>query len=134
MTEKSFKPEKTVRKALDTEGIRFDIGIYEYLNEKIPEDIETMSALAEAYTRSGRLDAGLQIDLKLIELDPNNPIVHYNLACSYSLLNRAEESLDQLEIAIQLGYCDAGHLDEDPDFANVKSSPRFRSLLALIRN
>lgn len=133
MTEKSFKPGKTVRDALDTEGLRFDAGIYEYLNEKIPEDIETMSALAEVYTRSGKLDAGLEIDLRLVELDPNNPIIHYNLACSYSLLSRSEESLDELEIAIQLGYNDAHHLDNDSDFDNVKSSPRFRSLLALIR-
>jgi len=133
VAEKSFKPAKTARGALDSAGWRFDIGIYEYLNEKTPADIETMSALAEVYTRSGQLDEGLEIDLKLIELDPNNAIVHYNLACSYSLLNRLEEALDQLEIAIQLGYEDAGHLDSDPDFANVKSSPRFRSLLALIR-
>lgn len=133
MAKKSFKPAETVREALDSVGLHFDIGIYEYLNEKTPADIETLSALAEVYTRSGQLDAGLQIDLKLIELDPNNPIVHYNLACSYSLLKRPEESLDQLEIAIQLGYDDAKHLDNDPDFANVNSIPRFRSLLALIR-
>ncbi len=133
MAEKSFKPAKTVREALNSAGLHFEIGIYEYLNEKTPADIETLSALAEVYTRSGQLDEGLQIDLKLIEIDPNNAIVHYNLACSYSLLKRLEESLDQLDIAIQLGYADAGHLDSDPDFANVKSSPRFRSLLASIR-
>jgi hypothetical protein len=119
-------------KKLDGSGLAFEIGILEYLNERKPRDFETLSLLAELYTRAGRLAAGLKVDCALVAMAPNNPIVHYNLACSHSLMKNIEESLDALELSIRLGYDDAKHLDSDPDLGNVKHTDRFRSLLARI--
>ena len=52
---------------LEAASLSFNIGIYEYLYEKKPDDIETISLLAELYTRAGQLDAGFVLDLKLID-------------------------------------------------------------------
>ena len=114
---------------LKTTGLDFDIGMHEFVHEKHPDDIEVMAKLAELYTKAGRLNEGLAIDLKLVAQEPTNPYYHYNLACSYSLLNSIEDSLDELELAIRLGYSDADHMNSDPDFENIKETPRFRSLL-----
>lgn len=117
------------RSRLDSAGIDFHISIMEYLQEKDPTNMDTVAELADLYTKSGQIEAGLAMDIKLVTRDPANPIVHYNLACSYSLTKQAKASLDELEIAIKLGYSDAEHMLNDPDLANVRSNPRFKSLL-----
>jgi tetratricopeptide (TPR) repeat protein len=116
-------------KTLKTTGLDFDIEMLEFVHEKHPDDIEVMAKLAELYTKAGRLNEGLAIDLRLVAQDPTNPYYHYNLACSYSLLNSIEDSLDALELAFRLGYDDADHMNSDPDFDNIKETARFRSLL-----
>jgi len=55
--------------------------------------------------------------------------VHYNLACSYSLLGRIEDALLSLKRAINLGYEDFDYLLRDPDLENLKKDKRFRHLL-----
>ena len=122
----TFSKETTNR--LNAAGADFHIGIMEYLMEKDPTDMDIVAELADLYTRSGRIEAGLAMDIKLVGHDPANPIAHYNLACSYSLTKQAKASLDELEMAIKLGYTDADHILNDPDLTNVRSNPRFKSL------
>ena len=88
-----------------------------------------MSALGEAYTRRGWHEKGLEVDLKLARLKDHDPVVWYNLACSYSLLNRPEESFSALSHAITLGYDDFEYLLKDPDLATLRQSPKLRQLL-----
>ena len=42
-------------------------------------------------------------------------VVHYNLACSYSLLGSVNKALKSLGKAIDLGYNDISHLENDSD-------------------
>ena len=86
-------------KTLKATGLDFDIGMLEFVHEKHPDDIEVMVKLAELYTKAGRLNEGLAIDLELVAQEPTNPYYHYNLACSYSLMNSVEDSLAYLERA-----------------------------------
>jgi len=123
----SFHPDTL--DSLKALGLKFEIGIFEYLNTKHPTNLDSLFHLAELYTRAGLLEQGLAVDLKLVRLAPDNPTVRYNLACSYSLLNYLDACLTELEIAIELGYNDAKHMNNDSDLDNVKSSPHFRELL-----
>ncbi len=103
----------------------FEILFYEKLLEKRPNFIQALSCLGEAYTRKGFYEEGLKIDRKLVQLKPEDPIVHYNLACSLSLLGRTEEALEELKKAVLLGYDDFSYLLEDPDLENVRKLPTF---------
>ncbi len=114
---------------LDALGLCFEISIVEHIFAKKPNDPDIMAALAELYTKSGQLESGLELDRKLVEKDWDNPITHYNLACSYALLDMKLESLEELETAIRLGYSDADHMINDSDLDNIKSVPRFQELL-----
>jgi tetratricopeptide (TPR) repeat protein len=58
----------------------------------------------------------------LTGLRPNDPICHYNLACSESLLNENEEALNHLKKSIELGYNDFGHMSTDPDLSNLRTN------------
>ena len=59
-----------------------------------------------------------------------DPIVHYNLACSYSLLKMADFCLEALKKAIGLGYYDFDFINKDPDLEFIREDPRYRKLLS----
>ena len=71
----------------------------------------------------------LQIDKRLVQLRPSDPLAHYNLACSYALLKRPEQALKTLRRAVELGYRDFRYMREDRDLDTVRKDPRFRQLL-----
>ncbi len=103
--------------------------LYEEALRRVPEDIGSISWLAHAYTRIGRIAEGLELDRKLTSLLPDDSTVRYNLACSYAMLGQIEEALAALEEAIDLGYRDAKLMREDEDLTKLRGEPRFRELL-----
>ena len=82
----------------------------------------------------GRIEDGLKMDRRLVRLKPNNPVVHYNLACSLALKRRFKEALETLNHAVELGYKDIKWMMEDPDLASLRNHPEFERLLERIRN
>ena len=120
------------RKNKAAELLEFEIRFYEELIRKYPDFVDALIPLAEAFTRRGQHDRGLAIDLRLIELRGQDPIVWYNLGCSYSLLNSVDEAYEALTRSIALGYRDLRHLRTDPDLTNLQSSPNYRRLLDLL--
>jgi len=86
-------------------------------------------ALGNAYTERGDFKKGLEVDQRLSAILNDDPIVHYNLACSYSLLGLIDEAYVALKKAIWLGYDDLSHIKKDPDLENLRKDVRFDSLL-----
>src|ERR671933_591009 len=70
-----------------------------------------------------------EIDKRLVQLRPNDPLAHYNLACSYALLKRPDLALKTLRRAVELGYRDFRYMREDRDLESIRHDPRFRQLL-----
>ncbi len=109
--------------------LEFEITFYERLLRAYPNFVDALIPLGSAYTRRGLYDKGLQVDLRLTELRGDDALTWYNLACSYSLLNRADESLEALRRSVELGYTDVACLQKDPDLVNLRQSPRYRHFL-----
>ncbi len=78
-------------------------------------------------------EKGLNVDMKLAELKPANPLVHYNLACSYSLLGNIDAAINTLKKAIDLGYKDVEHLERDSDLINIRSDKRYKELIEKLK-
>jgi len=85
-------------------------------------------------TLKGRYAQGLQIDKRLVQLRSNDPLAHYNLACSYSLLKRSELAIKTLRRAVELGYRDFRYMREDHDLDSIRHDPRFKQLLREYEN
>jgi predicted Zn-dependent protease len=85
--------------------------------------------LGEIYTKKGRYAEGLRVDKRLSKLRPQNPIVHYNLACSLSLLEDITSSFKALKRALELGYEDISFLNNDPDLLNLRRDKRFEEFI-----
>jgi hypothetical protein len=54
---------------------------------------------------------------------------HYNLACTYALLNQKQQAVDNFEKSVALGYNDYYHILQDTDLDNIRKEKRFISLL-----
>ena len=107
----------------------FEISFYEGIVKEKPDYLSALVALAEAYTAQGCYKEGLQIDERLVRLCPKDPIVRYNLACSYALTEQREKAVETLILAVKLGYNDFNYLRKDPDLKSLHQDPKFDALL-----
>ena len=107
----------------------FEIRFYEGVVKRSPNYVDALIPLAEAYTRYGLYEKGLEIDKRLSVLCKNNPIAFYNLACSFALVGKKRSALSALKQAIELGYRDFSHLRRDPDLKSLRGSAAFEKLI-----
>ena len=107
----------------------FEIGLGRAVLGGDRTNIDALHMLGQALTRARRHKEALEVDLRLVELLPEDPISRYNLACSYSLLKKLNESIVELRNALKLGYNDIPHMLKDRDLANVRKDRRFRRLV-----
>lgn len=110
-------------------GEDFTIWFLEGILDKNPSYIDCLMYLGNAYTIRGRHEDGLRVDKKLAELRPKDPIVRYNLACSYSLVGDADAAIKALEAAVELGYKDVRHIEMDRDLERLRRDKRYWELL-----
>lgn len=103
----------------------FEIRFYEGILGKSPRFIEALAALGDLYTRNGFYRQGLEADERLYQLRPGDPVVLYNLACSYSLLDEKDKAFRAIKQAIHCGYDDFEYLETDKDLDNLHSDRRF---------
>ncbi|MCX6339908.1 MAG: hypothetical protein NTX71_08315 [Candidatus Aureabacteria bacterium] len=114
------------------DNLNFEIDFYRAIIEKAPDYVEALSVLGEAYARKGLYQEGLKIDQRLTALRPKDPIAHYNLACSYSLIHKKSEALASLRRSITLGYRDIAHIATDGDLAWLHDDQLFHRLIRYI--
>jgi tetratricopeptide (TPR) repeat protein len=129
MQRHTFPLVQGTRARLEHAGREFLADILARETLRHPENAAALAELAHVLTRLGRLEEGLRADQALLRLVPDDPTVHYNLACSLALLERPDQALDALERAIDLGYDDPEHLLADEDLAGLRAERRFRELL-----
>jgi tetratricopeptide (TPR) repeat protein len=79
-------------RALDVQ-IQFMEGVV----RRDPRYVEALQLLGDNYTKRGRYNEGLTVDERLAQLEPDNPLVFYNLACSYSLTDQCDRAADAIE-------------------------------------
>ncbi|HUJ71102.1 MAG TPA: hypothetical protein VLZ30_02585 [Verrucomicrobiae bacterium] len=117
-------------KSARKEDLEFEVGFFEGISRRDPDFIEALQILGDAYTRTGQWEKGLKIDQRLARLCPDNALVFYNLACSYSLMKQLDAAFAALGQAVKLGYDDARWLIKDPDLVNLRQDNRFEQIRA----
>ena len=107
----------------------FEIEFFQAVLEKCPDYVEVLKAHGHNLTAKGHYGQGLEVDRRLVRLRPNDPVVHYNLACSYSLLQMSNAAIASLESSLKLGYRDFEHMVLDADLVHVRRDVRFLALI-----
>jgi len=127
--ESSQPPANTLVRLADQNQLDFELEFFGGILEQYADYVDVLRVQGNNLTLKGRFVDGLQIDQRLVELRPDDPLAHYNLACSYALLKRTSQAIDTLRKAVELGYRDFRYLREDRDLDAIRHDPRFRQLL-----
>src|SRR5437773_7465460 len=125
---RSKKMTREQERSLDIE-----IGFLEGVVRRDPAYIDALQILGDNYTRRGRFEDGLKVDEQLVRLRPADALVHYNLACSYSLTAQFAAVAAALNRAVDLGYRDFKWLSRDPDLAAFRKNPLYKKIRARIK-
>ncbi|MSU61054.1 MAG: hypothetical protein EXS31_01455 [Pedosphaera sp.] len=132
MRKKSTLTKKLTRK--EKRDLDIEIGFLEGVVRRAPEYTEALQVLGDSYTRRGRYPDGLKVDEDLARLIPDDPLVQYNLACSYSLTGSLDLSALALDKALTLGYRDFEWMVGDPDLENLRRDPAYRKIRAKLKS
>ena len=123
---KTDNPKKLSRQ--EQRDLDIEIHFLEGVVERDRRYVEALQLLGDDYTRRGRFEEGLKVDCRLARLCPDDPLVHYNLACSFSLTAEYRKAANALRKAIQYGYRDFDHLRRDTDLAPLRKQPVYAAI------
>lgn len=97
-----------------------------------PKQSNTWLALGWCYKRSGQIEQAAAALEQAIRITPDEAILHYNLACYYSLLRKPLAALRRLKHAIALEPAMKDLVADEADFAPLRRDPAFELLLRSI--
>jgi len=130
-------PVKSSTRKKSSRASKRDLDIkIEFLEGLVRRDsnyVDALQLLGDHYTQRGRYLEGLKVDECLARLEPRNPLVFYNLACSYALTEHFDRAALALEKALNFGYRDFNWLAKDPDLRKLRQQPAYRDIQAKIR-
>ncbi|HQR07839.1 MAG TPA: hypothetical protein PLN21_13510 [Gemmatales bacterium] len=125
----SLSQKQPRTKKAESEQTEFEIKFFSDVLERYPDYVEVLRAFGNLLTKQGHYEEGLEVDRRLVRLRPHDAVAHYNLACSYCLLRKHEQTLIELRKAFELGYVDFAYLRKDRDLESIKNDRRFKKLL-----
>jgi len=129
-----MRPKRSKKLTREQErDLDIEIGFIEGVVRRAPAFIEALQILGDDYTRRGRFADGLKLDEQLARLRPGDALVHYNLACSYSLTKQFAAAAAALNRALDLGYRDFKWLTKDPDLAALRKHLLYKRIRARIK-
>ncbi len=99
-----------------------------------PDDVRALHLGAGSLLVLGEVDRAKRWLSRALEIDPDDSILLYNVACNYAIMGEVEESLDYLESAVANGMVNLTWISNDKDLDNLRPHPRFQSLLHRIES
>jgi tetratricopeptide (TPR) repeat protein len=93
-----------------------------------PADKDVAIALGWCYKRTHRLAQAIDALAHAVRHNPEVPLLHYNLACYWSLASNVGKALDALSTALDLDPGLRGLIAEEPDFDRLRGNPEFERL------
>jgi tetratricopeptide (TPR) repeat protein len=100
--------------------------------ELMPKDARGWILGAGCLLRLGDRDTAFEWIENANRAGPDNNGVAYNSACMYAKTGETDKALDLIEHAIALGSRNRLYYETDPDFAELRDHPRFKTLLDTI--
>lgn len=118
-----------LRDLVEMSQVDFELDFYGRILARHPEFFEALRAHAANLAGRMRYAESLQVERRIIQLRPKDPLAHYNLACSYALLRQSDLAIGTLRKALELGYHDFGYIRQDRDLDSIRRDPRFKKLM-----
>jgi Flp pilus assembly protein TadD len=93
-----------------------------------PGDVGVAIALGWCYKRTHRLAQAIDALGRAARHNDDEPLLHYNLACYWSLAGNAEKALDELARALDLEPGLRALIADESDFDQLRGNPEFERL------
>lgn len=84
--------------------------------------------LSTAYMYGKQFKAALKTLNDLQKINPEHPLLYYNLACYYALTGETTLAIQSLQQAISKGFNNITRLNTDRDLQTLRSKPQFKNL------
>lgn len=97
-----------------------------------PENISVWLALGWCYKRTGRIDLAIDALEHALQADDQEAIIHYNLACYWSLSGNAAVAVNHLSLAFELDPTYRERVAGESDFDPIRLEPRFQALMSSV--
>ncbi|MFQ5511177.1 MAG: protein kinase [Candidatus Krumholzibacteriia bacterium] len=94
-----------------------------------PDDSRATYLGATALIELGEREKGLEWATRAVTMDPENPLLLYNISCVFSLAGELEGAIRYFDWAIDAGYAQKEWAQGDPDLEPIRSDPRFAAIL-----
>ncbi len=95
-----------------------------------PGHLGVAIALGWCYKRTHRLAQAIDALEQALRLDPEEPLLHYNLACYWSLANNPKRALEALIAALEREPDLHSKLADEADFEPLRGHPAFDRLIS----
>jgi TolB-like protein/Tfp pilus assembly protein PilF len=94
-----------------------------------PDDARACQLGATVSASLGLNEMARDYARRALTINPDDPLLLYNISCMYSLLGNPNEALDCLEKAVDKGYGQRDWVEHDSDLDPVRELPRFKRIL-----
>ena len=101
------KPSKTspgahqAQASVSAQQTDFELEFFVSILHHMPDYVDVLRVVGNLLTLKGRFAEGLVVDKRLVQLRRHDPLSHYNLACSYALLDRLDQAIECLRKALE---------------------------------
>jgi TolB-like protein/Flp pilus assembly protein TadD len=121
--------EQETERAKYVDGIRLaELRLLEH-----PDDTRAIYLMAAAMAKLGDKSNAIAQAERAMQLEPGDPAVLYNVACTFSLIGEIDRALDCLESAGLPLMANLTWVESDPDFKPLSGHPRFEAILDTLR-
>lgn len=93
-----------------------------------------LQARIQPLFKAGDYAGGEEVCVQVIALVPHDPNGYYNLACAQARQGKTDQALQNLSQAVELGFNNVKHIEQDADFESLRGDERFTKLLASAAN
>jgi serine/threonine protein kinase/Tfp pilus assembly protein PilF len=98
--------------------------------QNFPNEARAHIFLATNSARLGLREEAITEGFIAVGLSPDDPVMMYNMACLYSVLNEPEASLEWLARSIRNGRRDFEWMKRDPSLDNIRNLPVYQKLVS----
>jgi adenylate cyclase len=96
----------------------------------VPDDTRACVLGAGYFAALGNEERATALAQRALEIDSEDPMLLYNVACAFASLKHPDKALDCLESAVDKGYGHKEWIEHDSDFTSIREDPRFKAILA----
>lgn len=98
----------------------------------MPDDIHVLLALGWCYKRTGQLAKAIDVLERAVKIESGEAILHYNLACYWSLARNRGAALRHLQQAFEIDANFRDMVSDEQDFDPIRHDAEFIALTSVI--